>query len=78
MPEIPLSIGVPVNPISVAFGSALDMRAPRMPYWVRWASSTMTMTFSEGFRTSSSPSGRVEGVFKLLDGGHYGATCPDS
>ena len=53
------SIGVPVKPTITALGSALDMRPPRMPYCVRWASSTMTMTFSDAFSMSSTPVGVV-------------------
>ena len=55
----PLSMGVPVNPSRTAFGSAVDIRAPRMPYCVRWASSTMTITSSDAFSTSRSPFGTV-------------------
>ena len=55
-----LSISVPVKPISVAFGSAFDMRAPSGPYCERWASSTMTIMFSHGLSTSSSLSGTLK------------------
>ena len=53
----PLSMGVPVKPTSTALGSAWAILAPSSPYWVRWASSTMMMTLSEAFRTSSDPPG---------------------
>ena len=53
----PLSMGVPVNPNSAAFGNAFDIRAPSVPYCVRCASSTITTTRSDAFSTSSRPEG---------------------
>src|SRR5882724_1109437 len=38
-------MGVPVRPNRNAFGSAWRILRPRLPSWVRWASSTMTMMF---------------------------------
>ena len=46
-----------MKPTSTALGSAWAILAPSSPYWVRWASSTMMMTLSEAFRTSSDPPG---------------------
>ena len=39
--------GVPVKAIRGALGSAVFMAAPRVPYWVRCASSARTMILSD-------------------------------
>ena len=66
----PLSIGVPVNPTRAALGSAFDIRLPRIPYWVRWASSTMTMTLSEAFKHVQFAVRDVQCLLEFLNSGH--------
>ena len=54
-----VSIGVPVKPIRVAFGSALRRLRAKPAYWERCASSDTTITLRRSLRTgiSSEPAG---------------------
>ena len=64
-------MGVPVNPTRTALGSARDSFAPRCPYWVRWASSTMTTMLSARFERLRFTPGRGQDLLELLNGGHH-------
>ena len=48
--------GVPVNAMRGAFGSAEFIAAPRVPYWVRCASSAKTIILFDSLRTGNSKS----------------------
>lgn len=55
--------GVPVKPRKLALGSARRMFSASVEYWVRWASSVMTMMSSRAEQTGMASSGAVRNLW---------------